>query len=195
MIRIQSLQVIRQGKTLCRVGALEVGVGERVAVIGPNGCGKSTLLRVLAGLEAPSHGACRIDAPQADRVLVHQTPYLFRGTVLFNTVYGLAARGIPRRRRRDAAMYWLRHFQIEPLAARQVKHLSGGERRRVALARALVLQPRLLLFDEPLGDLDEAGASRLSEAFALLPATTTIVVASPSPHLPGLRVRRHMLGQ
>jgi tungstate transport system ATP-binding protein len=185
MIRIHNLEVTRQGRVICRVPALTVARGERVGVVGPNGSGKTTLLRILAGLEQDFAGTCRVDADPRERVYVHQAPYLFRGTVLSNVTYGLAARGVGRRERTRRAREWLGRFDLEALAGRDVRQLSGGEVRRTALARALALRPPLLLLDEPLADLDTRGTAALLDALNSLPQST-VLMASPTDLPPGL---------
>ncbi len=180
MLRIRKLNVEKAGRKICHVGELDVARGERLAVIGPNGSGKTTLLRVVGGLESHFAGECRVDAPHRDRVYVHQAPYLLRGSVLFNTTYGLAARRMPRRQRKAAAREWLVALGVEHLIHRRGRRLSGGETRRVALARALAVRPDLLLLDEPLADLDEAGIAAVCRALSALP-NTTILIASPVP--------------
>ncbi len=187
-IRIDDLSVSKGNQVICRVAGFTVASGERLGVGGANGSGKSTLLRVLAGLEQDYAGTCRIDVPRRERVFVHQTPYLFRGTVLHNMVYGLAARSVKRSERRPLALDWLMRLGVADLADRHVAGLSGGERRRVALARACVLRPKLLLLDEPLADLDESGADRVREALAEL-SDSTILIASPIPLPEGLIAR------
>jgi tungstate transport system ATP-binding protein len=185
MILIRNLEVTRQGRPICRVPARTVAGGERVGVVGPNGSGKTTLLRVLAGLEQDFTGTCHVDADPRERVHVHQAPYLFRGTVLSNVTYGLAARGVGRRERPRQAREWLARFDLEALAGRDVRQLSGGEVRRTALARALALRPPLLLLDEPLADLDTRGIAALLDALNSLPQST-VLVASPTDLPPGL---------
>lgn len=192
MIHIENLRVNKNGTTICTVPALEVGPGERVGILGANGSGKSTLLRVLAGLEQAFQGTCHVDVVRRDRVYVHQRPFLFRGTVLYNAMYGLRARGLNGRAGEEQARHWLEQLRIENLAVRRVNNLSGGERRRTALARALVLKPRLLLLDEPLADLDAESAAAVREAVGEL-TETTVVVASPTELPDGLTTRNYRL--
>ncbi len=179
MLQIRDLNVAKAGKTICRVPQLEVARGGRVAVIGTNGCGKTTLLRVISGLEGDYRGTCHVRAPQHQRVYLHQTPYLFRGSVLFNVAYGLAARKMTRVESHRLAREWLEILGIDQLVHRRCGHLSGGERRRVALARVFAIQPDVLLLDEPFADLDQAGIGQVCHALTLLP-NATIVIASPT---------------
>jgi ABC-type nitrate/sulfonate/bicarbonate transport system ATPase subunit len=179
MLQIRDLNVTRAGKTICQVPLLEMTRGDRVAVIGINGCGKTTLLRVISGLECEYRGKCAVGVPQYQRVYLHQTPYLFRGSVLFNVAYGLAARKMGRVESHRKAREWLEILGIDHLVHRRCGYLSGGERRRVALARVFAIQPEVLLLDEPFADLDQAGIERVCHALTLL-SDSTIIVSSPT---------------
>lgn len=192
MIDIRDLIVERAGKTICKVQELSVASGENAAVIGANGSGKTTLLRVLGGLEDRYAGRCQASVPQRDRVYVHQSPFLFRGTVLFNACYGLAARNIPRDERTTVAQRWLATFGVGHLAERQCRFLSGGERRRVALARAFATQAALLLLDEPFADLDDEGIEVVARAIHETPKST-ILISSPVPLPDGVTCRTYNL--
>jgi ABC-type sulfate/molybdate transport systems ATPase subunit len=172
MIAISQLRVQRQGRCLCAVPELTIAAGERVAILGSNGSGKTTLLRVLAGLTQAYCGHCAVAVDQRARTYLHQQPYLFRGSVLANVRYGQRAGAAHR------AEYWLEQLALGHLAARPTAELSGGERRRVALARALACAPKLLLLDEPLADLDEQARERVCQTLQQLPQTT-VVIASP----------------
>src|SRR3954447_459857 len=142
---------------------LTVGDGEMIVIVGASGCGKSTLLRLVAGLETPTTGAIRIDGRDvtplepADRdiAMVFQNYALYpHMTVAQNMGYGLKIRGLPRDEiaRRVAATAEL--IGIGPLPARRPRQLSGGKRQRVAMGRAIIREPKLFLFDEPLSNLD-----------------------------------------
>ena len=172
MISIQDLEVRKVDSTICRVDELNVPDGKRIAIIGANGSGKTTLLRVLAGLEKNFIGRCEVDASFADRVYVHQTPYLFRGTVRSNIAFGLKSGDD------ESVRQWISRFDLDELANKKVAVLSGGERRRVALARAMILRPKLLLLDEPFADLDSIGVQAVNHIFDQL-TETTVVIASP----------------
>jgi NitT/TauT family transport system ATP-binding protein len=139
--------------------SLQVGRGEFVALLGPSGCGKSTLLRLVAGLETPTAGSLltdgrEIEAPDPSRVVVFQDPTLYPWrTVWSNVALGLEARGLLRTHRgriEDA----LRLVGLTSFANAYPHQLSGGMAQRAALARALVNDPKLLILDEPLGQLD-----------------------------------------
>jgi len=156
---------------------LEIATGDRVAIRGRNGCGKSTLLRVLGGLEKDYDGAVELDLPPIEVVYVHQTPCLFRGSVLQNVIYGLAARKHPPAQRAKTARRWLQALGIEELLEHNSGKLSGGEKRRVALARAFAIEPELLLLDEPFADLDQPGIDRVRAA--ILSVRSTVVLSSP----------------
>lgn len=188
IVSVYNLTVTREGQTICDVPELCVGPGERVGIEGSNGAGKSTLLRVLGGLEHDFAGTRVVKPAQRECVFVHQMPYLFHGSVLQNLTYGLAAHSVPRRERHRMAFEWLDRLGIADLADRRIDRLSGGECRRVAIARACVLRPKLLLLDEPLADLDESGAHAVRTAIEQLPEST-ILIASPIP-LPGGLVTR-----
>jgi multiple sugar transport system ATP-binding protein len=142
---------------------LDIADEEFVVLVGPSGCGKSTTLRMIAGLEEISGGEIRIggqvvnDMPPRDRdiAMVFQNYALYpHMTVFDNMAFGLKLRGTPKpeikRRVDDAA----RILDIEPLLARKPKALSGGQRQRVAMGRAIVRNPKVFLFDEPLSNLD-----------------------------------------
>ena len=142
---------------------VEIADGEFVVLVGPSGCGKSTLLRMIAGLENISAGEIRIgerlvnDVPPKDRdiAMVFQSYALYPTmTVRQNITFGMECRRIPKARRNEAVDRVARLLQIEPLLGRKPGQLSGGQRQRVAMGRALVRDPKLFLFDEPLSNLD-----------------------------------------
>lgn len=194
VISIERLEVHRNGVRICHVPELEVRAGERVGILGPNGSGKSTLLKVLAGLDDTARGRCEVDLPLRDRVYVHQHPYLFKGSVLANASYGLRAHGVTGAAAARTAGEWLERLGVAQLAHRSPGGLSGGERRRVALARALALAPRLLLLDEPLADLDESGTALVTRALGEL-GDVTLLIAAPNDLAADLVSRTHaMLG-
>ena len=137
--------------------------GEFIVIVGPSGCGKSTLLRMVAGLETVTEGEVRIDGARVnekepmdrDIAMVFQNYALYpHMSVRQNMAYGLKIAGTPRpeieRRVREAAGL----LQIEPYLDRKPRQLSGGQRQRVAMGRAIVREPAVFLFDEPLSNLD-----------------------------------------
>ncbi len=188
MIEITNLQVERDGKSICTVEQLSIAAGERIAILGTNGSGKTTLLRVLAGLTDDFTGTCRVTVDCGQRTYLHQQPFLFRGTVMANVRYGYRNGGHRNEGQHNGGQHnragqggakdWLDRLQVGHLAERTTADLSGGERRRVALARALAMRPQLLLLDEPLADLDDAASAIVCETLSQL-ANTTIVIASP----------------
>src|SRR6478736_8697696 len=147
--------------------SLDIDSGELVALLGPSGSGKTTLLRILAGLDVPTFGRVLFDGEDALKLtvqqrnvgLVFQNYALFRNmTVLENIGFGLRvrpwARRPSRKEIRNRALELLDFVQLSGLEKRYPSQLSGGQRQRVAFARALAIEPRLLLLDEPFGALD-----------------------------------------
>jgi lactose/L-arabinose transport system ATP-binding protein len=142
---------------------LDVADGEFAVLVGPSGCGKSTILRMLAGLEQVSDGAIEIDDRDVTGMLplergvamVFQSYALYpHMTVEDNIGFGLKIAGMSRTERRPKVLEAARVLQLEPYLARKPKQLSGGQRQRVAIGRAIVKQPKIFLFDEPLSNLD-----------------------------------------
>ena len=139
--------------------------GEFVCILGPSGCGKSTILRLIAGLE-PQHPATSgevlvfgkpVAGPGADRGMVFQDYTSFdHRSVLGNIAFGLECQGVARRERNELARHWIEQagLNVATDAEKYPHELSGGMRQRVAIARTLILQPRIILMDEPFGALD-----------------------------------------
>jgi iron(III) transport system ATP-binding protein len=149
-----------------------IASGTLVTLLGPSGCGKTTTLRMIAGLEAPSEGRILIGdedvtgrpAAQRDVSMVFQSYALFpHMTVLENVCYGLRAAGIARRRAEEMAAEKLATVGLAGFEKRLPSELSGGQQQRVAVARAIVLEPKVLLFDEPLSNLDVKLRRRVRE--------------------------------
>jgi ABC-type Fe3+/spermidine/putrescine transport system ATPase subunit len=164
LVELAGVRVSHGARTVLDVPALEVRQGEILAVIGPNGAGKSTLLRVLGLLETPTVGTLRFrGTPVTAReslalrrrmASVFQEPLLADATVRDNVGMGLKFRGVDGRRMAPRVEAWLDRFAIRHLASRRARTLSGGEAQRAALARALVVEPEVLLLDEPFSSLD-----------------------------------------
>jgi len=152
-------------------------MGELIAVVGPSGCGKSTLLRIIAGLR-PHFPATSGDAhvfgkpiekPDATRGMVDQKyslmPHL---TVVDNIAFGLKLRGVGARERRDRAREWVKKVGLEGAEDKYAAELSGGMQQRVSIAATLILDPRILLMDEPFGALDPKIRMQMQELLVQL---------------------------
>ena len=184
------LSAILGGQKVLEIPSLRVNSNEVLMVIGPNGSGKSTLLLCLALLLKPATGTIAYRGIQvlgSNHVLqlhrklavVFQEPLLLNSTVWDNVTLGLRLRGVKGDEARTRAQKWLERFDIAPLAKRQARMLSGGEAKRVSLARAFVLQPEVLFLDEPFNALDSPTRQALLEDFeSVLRETkvTTIMV-------------------
>ena len=155
---------------------LEVARGEILAVLGPSGCGKSVLLRTLNLLERPSEGTVSFygrdvtglegherTSVSRSMAMVFQDPLLFRGTVDYNVAYGLRLRRVPAAERAARVKEIIDLVGLSDRSGAYVRSLSGGEAQRVAVARALVIEPEVLLLDEPFANLDAPTRHALQE--------------------------------
>ncbi|WP_112874513.1 ABC transporter ATP-binding protein [Paracoccus endophyticus] len=162
---------------------LDIRKGEFLAIMGSSGCGKTTTLRMLAGLEAPSEGVIRLAGQPINDLptWARDTPMVWQSLALFpflnvreNVEFALKMRGVGREERRQRAEQWLERMQIAEFADRNIAQLSGGQRQRVALARSLVVEPQILLLDEPLSALDAALKVRMQSLLKNLQRQTGI---------------------
>ncbi len=187
-LRVEAL-VKRHGKRLLfDIENLRLPSGGLYGLMGPNGAGKTTLLKMAAGLEKPDHGRILYDGRAWDKGLfteityLSQKAYMMNATVADNVAWPLEARGVRGSERDRRVRCALERMEIPELASRKATTLSGGEAQKVALARALVFEPRLLLMDEPAASLDrqatELFESRLIQYHRETGATVILVTHS-----------------
>src|SRR5216110_2196602 len=172
MLELVQVRHAYHGRLVLDLERFAVPPGAAIAVVGPNGSGKSTLLRLLALLERPSAGRVLLNgavvtpggAARRQVTLVEQRPILFRATVRENLEFGLQVRGIRRAEVNRRVENIAARLAITPLLGRRRHELSDGEVQRVAVARALAVEPDVLLLDEPASSADRAAAQTLYRA-------------------------------
>ena len=192
MLALTDITLNYEGRTILDNASLSVARGEIVSLVGPSGSGKTTLLRVIAGLEQPSQGTVVIDnklmtgipTHKRDVGLVFQDNQLFPHLCVFdNIAYSLRIKRVSKALQIEKVNEMLSLIGMEDLARRDVGQRSGGEAKRIAVARALVADPFILLLDEPLTGLDAELRDRLLEDMgALLRARKTTVVHVTHDH-------------
>ena len=170
---IEDLQFFYNKEPVIKIDHYTVQENRLIALVGANGCGKSTLLNLLAFLLEPAAGKISFygnEISGQNRLAsrrrigyVQQTPYLYNTTVIENVELGLALRGIKRPLRRARASNILEQLRMNDLSGKRAHELSGGEAQKVALARALVLEPEVILMDEPFTYLDTAFSDGLEQ--------------------------------
>lgn len=174
-VELSGISVSFDGTTVLDDVGLSVAAGEVVALLGPSGSGKSTLLRVVAGIVAPDSGVVSIDGADVTHTPTHRrgVGMVFQDNQLFphrstldNVSFGLKMAGVSRAERHERAARWLKRVGLDGFGNRKVTELSGGEAKRVALARTLVTEPRLVLLDEPLTGLDRELHDQLVDELA-----------------------------
>jgi tungstate transport system ATP-binding protein len=189
LYRLRDLKKSHGSTFTLHVHELDVRRGEVLGLLGPTGAGKSTLLQLLVGLETPTRGAIRFDGspfvstdlPLSTRrrmTLLHQRPVLLAGSVRLNVEYGLRLRGSQDRSRKVEGV--LDRLGLTKIALQSAQTLSGGQVQLVALARALVIEPEVLLLDEPTAHLDPAHVALVEKTIRELQQErrTTIVWAT-----------------
>jgi NitT/TauT family transport system ATP-binding protein len=169
--------------TAVRDISLSIEDGQFVCFVGPSGCGKTTLLNILAGLDKPTEGEVILDGHPVtetgpDRVMVFQDNALFPWLkVVDNIEFGLKMAGIEKEKRHERAMHYLEMMQLTKFADAYTYQLSGGMKQRVSIARALAIDPEVLLMDEPFAALDSQTRDLLLVELQLIWARTKKTIA------------------
>ncbi len=185
----QQLSMRFKDRVLFHIDHLSIGPKDAIYLSGDNGVGKTTLLKILAGLQKPTRGTVSNSQPWWMRFLrssarrnviyLHQTPYLFDATVYENVLYGIKFSRSTAQEKRSVVINALRMVGLETLADEHISVLSGGEKQRVAMARAWILNPSILLMDEPSASLDQESIERLVVmAKDLLSRGSSIIITS-----------------
>lgn len=202
LLEAKEIRVVKGRREILYIPWLKIEAGQTLGIIGPNGAGKSTLLRVLGLIEPPTQGrlywkgevvgpANRGDWLRLRRRMatVFQETLLLNDTVYDNVALGLRFRGLKEDEVRTRVNEWLGRLGITHLARRKAHALSGGEARRVSLARAWVLAPEIIFLDEPFSNLDKSSRTVLLSDLAELIGkrqTTVVLVTHDFADLPGL---------
>lgn len=186
MLEVRDISVAFDGTAVLDQATLTVSAGEIVGLLGPSGSGKSTLLRVIAGIIAADAGSVMIDGADVTGLATYRrgVGMVFQDEQLFphldvgdNVAFGLRMAGVPKSARQRRADELLTTVGLDGFADRAIERLSGGEAKRVALARSLATSPRVLLLDEPLTGLDQDLRLRLGDELAeILRSTETTSV-------------------
>src|SRR5690606_15676855 len=157
--------------------------GEMLALLGPSGCGKTTILRMVAGLVAPSSGRILLNGKDMAQLPVHKRNMgmVFQAYALFphmnvaeNVAFGLEMRGVPKSERAARVERALDLVKLQGYGERRITQLSGGQQQRCAIARSLVIEPDLLLLDEPLSNLDAKLRDEMREEIRDIQARTGV---------------------
>ena len=206
LLHVENLRKRFEQRELLNINNIDFAAGNSYVLTGDNGAGKTTLLKILAGLELADQGVARFSSRSVELahyptwlrreiVYVHQHPYLFDTSVAANIAYGLRMRGEPAEQigaQVAKAMAW---GNLESLRDMPPGKLSGGEKQRVALARAWILQPPILLFDEPTANLDQEARRQAIELIQRTVVNNNCVVVACHDHeiinLPHMR-RLHL---
>ena len=174
LLTVNNLTKAFGGQPVLRATSFALDRGEVLAVLGRSGCGKTTLLKILAGLDAPDSGAVLLDGhdllpvPPNERQLVYlyQEPLLFPHLTVFeNVAFGLRIRPVAPAEIKRRVAEMLAELDLGPHAQKAPHQLSGGQRQRVSFGRALIIRPRLLLLDEPFGNLDAQTRAEMQQLF------------------------------
>jgi len=190
LLTVKDLSKRYDGRWVLKDLTFEVSKGERLAVIGPNGSGKTTLIRILNLLEAPTTGEIYFNGEslhdtkekwvfRRKMAVVFQRPAVLNTTVYGNVALGLRVRGVKKSALDEKVTQALKLLGLIHLKDRNARALSGGERQLLSIARALVLEPLLLLLDEPTSNLDPENAKLVEEV--IRNAGSTVVITSPEP--------------
>ncbi|KIC37859.1 ATP-binding cassette domain-containing protein [Leisingera sp. ANG-M7] len=181
-LKATGAQVRRRGKVLVGPVDLTLGGQGTSIIIGPNGAGKTTLLKMLHGIVRMNGGrldwACPLEEAQKHQAFVFQTPVMMRRSVIDNIAYPLRLTGSSRRQARSRAADWASRVGLGEILERQATMLSGGERQKLALARALVRDPQVLFLDEPCAALDGRATREIEEILAQAAGSGTRLIMS-----------------
>jgi tungstate transport system ATP-binding protein len=184
LLTLRDIVVLYGEHAALRLASVDIHSGDLLAIIGPNGAGKSTLLRVMGLLQRPTRGQVLLHGKDAliknplqlrrQIATVFQEPLLLNATVYQNAALGLKLRGMTATQTETRLLPWLEKLEIAHLARRSARTLSGGEAQRTSLARALALEPDLLLLDEPWAALDPASREEFLRDFARIVKETRL---------------------
>jgi NitT/TauT family transport system ATP-binding protein len=164
VLRIAGLTVAYGAEPVLEGIDLDVAAGQFVSLVGPSGSGKTSILRVVSGLMRPQAGTVALDVPATDIGFLFQDDALLPWrTVCQNVALGLRIRGVAATTANEQALHWLSLLGLESFDRRYPRQLSGGQRKRVAIAQVLALRPKLLLMDEPFASIDAIVRMRIME--------------------------------
>lgn len=190
LIELKDIILKRDSRTVLEIPEFKIYAGDRVVLTGPNGAGKSSLLELIALIVKPDSGKVYFEGEQISKKnivqfrrrisLLSQKPNLHSATVRQNVVLPLKIRGADKKDINNKAEEWLERLHLTHLAYRMAYKLSGGEAQRVALARMMISEPEVLLFDEPLNNLDKESKENFSKLLSdlLIESSKTFMYVS-----------------